>query len=399
MKCKIKAMFFGMIFSMLVCMPASASKLETQDLSVEEVQEYKEEAIDDKIPQGATKYAEEHVKDILELSMEYMNLDIKPGSDYLLGTPFVICDKENTDNSESYYYPVIVNDKIVLVLSVMNTSEGWTISGSEEFAEELTDMDYAENDSYVFYEDNEELVAVDGETEYCLSDGAETVDETPLVGNEEAIQEYSDSVQEVSEYIDSLEPVNISEINKATREGGIAEGYTPKLNSNNKLKSCALHNAKGQGAYNLCWAASVATIVNYRQGKNLSAKQICDKMNVDYYTGRDIDFKKKALAAYKISYAKTEKQLSWAKIQENINKKYPIAVGAYAKKTNGKWKGHAVTVYGHNTISAKKNLIVWDPKTVDGKGGSTVVQYKSGGSTFERAGMTFTWTNSLSQYK
>lgn len=228
MKDKIKTVFLGMMFSMLVCMPVSASELETQDLSVEEVQEYKEEAINDKIPQEATRYAEEHAKDILEMAVDYMNLDVEPGADYSLGTPFVICDKENTDNSESYYYPVIVNDKIVLVLSVINTSAGWTISGSEEFAEELTEIDYAENDSYVFSGDNEELVAMDGETEYCLSDGAETADEMPVADNDEAIQEYSDSVQEVSEYIDSLEPVNISEVNKATQEGRITEGYTPK---------------------------------------------------------------------------------------------------------------------------------------------------------------------------
>ena len=74
--------------------------------------------------------------------------------------------------------------------------------------------------------------------------------------------------------------------------------------SDYKEKMLKLHNAKGLGNYSRCWAASVATIINYLRGTNVSAAKICDVMNIDYDAGGSIYDKQNALIKYGIFYSK-----------------------------------------------------------------------------------------------
>ena len=81
------------------------------------------------------------------------------------------------------------------------------------------------------------------------------------------------------------------------------DGYTRGYSQNtSKIKLCTLYNYKGQGNYGMCWAASVASIVNYIKGSNISAATVCKKMNIGYNDGATPGQAQLALMKYGVDY-------------------------------------------------------------------------------------------------
>jgi hypothetical protein len=169
--------------------------------------------------------------------------------------------------------------------------------------------------------------------------------------------------------------------------GNKKEEYTPGLRKNDYGYVCKLFNQKGQGSLPICWAASVATIVNYIQGKNVTAKQVCRNIN-HKYTGGNIDTKEKALNSYGIKYTqKRNRQLNWSEIVENIQRKSPIAASTFSKES-----GHAITIYGYRTMQKEKSVIFWNSADED----FHYMSYKNGKFAFEFNNKFFVWKKSLS---
>lgn len=75
---------------------------------------------------------------------------------------------------------------------------------------------------------------------------------------------------------------------------------------------------KGQASYGLCWAASVATIVNYvfvSTNSNVTAKDACAKEGIGWNDGATILQKQQALFDYKIPYASLAyRQCTWSEV-------------------------------------------------------------------------------------
>ena len=171
-------------------------------------------------------------------------------------------------------------------------------------------------------------------------------------------------------------------------------GYIPSFStSTSSSKICKLYKKRGQGNYNLCWAATVATIANYRNGVAVTAKQVADSMGIAYSSGGSCSAAQQALRNYGISYASFRdnvgNKMTWGFLKKNINNKYPVYVHAVTTKT-----AHAVTAYGYSIAGGSKYVVFWN----SGNKTSTTVEFKNTGTTFSYGNKTYTWAKSVSKF-
>lgn len=171
--------------------------------------EQKKELIDDKIPNEAINYVNDEYKGIIEASAPYYSsLSSTDINDYTLGVPFVIYDSSK-QGEEIYYFPVSLNQDIVLVIAVMNTTEGWTMSASDEYVDELNQIDYIINSDYIFFKEEAKLIALSPNNTYILSEKMDTSTTQKKQSNFLG-KSYLAQVKEISNNMDEKSIVNIN---------------------------------------------------------------------------------------------------------------------------------------------------------------------------------------------
>lgn len=263
------------------------------------------------------------------------------------------------------------------------------MSASDEYVDELNQIDYIINSDYIFFKEEAKLIALSPNNTYILSEKMDTSTTQKKQSNFLG-KSYLAQVKEISNNMDEKSIVNINKLKDASLNDNLILSYTPGFStSTNTSKVCALYNQKKQGNKPICWAATVATIVNYRKGSNHSAKDVCNKIGVPY-EGQTISISNKALAAYGVNYSQLNSQLSWSKVTTNIKKKKPIFVSLLATKYG---TGHAVTLYGYRTISATDYIYFWEPQN----GRTITLTYKPNGSTFTFDNITWSWRGTLAK--
>lgn len=354
---------------------------------------YKQQQIGGQIPKEATDFALANYLEVLSVSYPYYeNIDSANWERYSLGTPYIIYNPDVETVEEVYYYPILFDHEIVFILSVIHTTEGWTLSATNDIAEELNQIDYAFDPSPVFCEMDNHLIAL-YENDYKIVQEYESSNDFCLnLQEKEFLEEpYLDQIAEVKENIQNMQPVDIEQIFSFSKNEDIKEEYSPSFSENRNsgsdvVKICALYNVQTQGSYGICWAASVATIINYRLGTNYSAKNICDKLGTGY-VGADINIKQKALKSYGITYYQSGNQLNWSVLTKNINNKYPIAASTF----NAKGDGHAMTIYGYRFRASNKWIVMVNPANKN----TITALYKTSNTTYTFDNQTWTWTKSL----
>lgn len=345
------------------------------------------------IPTDATIYAQQHYKELVEavkMHNEDYNVQEIQYNDVSLGIPFVIYELDTEVQDEIYYYPILGTDgNIILLMCVIGTTEGWNLSASEEWVNELNKIGGIKSD-LVFYKVGENLWAEDDKDIY------------EIIGDKNLFAEYSVSrgyLEEKEKYSKENTIFKKTDINKITiTSKNRKDTYTPAFSSSTtNSKICSLYNSKGQGNYGLCWAATVATICNYRKGTNLSASTIADGMNIGYDDGANIYEAQQALknngVQYNSVYGNSNTKMPWSVLKANIDNKYPIYVSA--KATNS---GHAVTAYGYTIAAGMKYIVLWNSGINGGKGSPITVSFYEDGTSFSYNNTTYTWTYSVSQY-
>lgn len=111
-------------------------------------QQCKVNMIDSEIPIEATNFARNNYKNVLIISQPYYNQLVSSNWNmYSLGTPYVIYNPTEKIWDEVYYYPIIYNNEIVLVISSINTSNGWTLSATVDIIDGLNEINYSTNKS------------------------------------------------------------------------------------------------------------------------------------------------------------------------------------------------------------------------------------------------------------
>lgn len=314
---------------------------------------------------------------IVKSSCEELNID----SEELIGLskqdPFVIYSLDDTNNSGVFYYPIGNKyGRIVFTVQVSGKENSQNYDISTDYVEMLNNIDYV-NNKYLFYESKETIYADNG----CEIMDVNTGTTTNSVVDFFALN-YREKVNKIQERINNK--VNYEE----TSNSGLAT-YTPSfMNTGSNVKACALHKRQSQGNYGLCWAASVATIVNYRKGKNITAKNVADMMGIGYNTGGTVENAVVALNSYHVSYKVHYSQNSWSLYKRNIDTKYPVY--AHCSSKSGY---HAVVGFGYKIQNDTKYVFFWNP----GSASVAIVKYKAKGTTFSYNNTTWTWKLSVSK--
>ena len=138
--------------------------------------------IDNLIPDEVYDFVNNNLDDIYLISKLYsreFGIDSDSNSKYSVGKPYVIYNIETDKQDEIYYFPILQDDEIVLVATVMGTEDGWSFSFSNDMADDLNEIDYIEQEDILFIqsEDNivvetqdDEIVVVEGEQNKCISE-------------------------------------------------------------------------------------------------------------------------------------------------------------------------------------------------------------------------------------
>jgi len=209
-------------------------------------------------------------------------------------------------------------------------------------------------------------------------------------------EEYEEVVEEAAEFVENMEAVDVEKMKEKSNNCIVDEySYTPKYSYNQTSgsttgKICALYNQQYQGDLPICWASTVATIVNYRKGIYITGKDVCDAMFTGY-VGKNVTVATEALQHWGCNYTVTWKQLAWDVIVKNINKKYPIYVHA-SNATAG--KGHAVTLYGYMNNNSSRYITIWNTASNNYQ----TITYKSSDTSFISSSKVFVWSRSSSMH-
>lgn len=348
----------------------------------------------DKSLQNVKSFLEGKYDEIMSIcNLEREKFGISDGKK-IIGKPFIIIDLDVDQQDEIYYVPLLNNDnKAELVISVMGTNVGWNLAIDQDLVEDINKIGITGKE-YLFIKSEENLLAIVDDKEYVLRG---------IKNNKinKFISKKNIGLDTIDPFLSKrFKKVDVTKNLETTKN--IKDKYSRSFSTDTyTIKTCALYNEKGQGRYEDCWAASVATIVNYIKGSNISAINVCDKMKIGYNIGATIGEVQLALNKYDISYNylnnNSSSILSWNDIKTNIDNRYPIYVAARHFKSDGKVEGHAVTLYGYHNLSTKY-VCLWNSGLDNGKGGYQVITYNSSRTTFTYGGNTFVWAFSLSYY-
>lgn len=328
-----------------------------------------------------------------EYAMENAGEDNINGRQLRLGEPFYIFSEDSEKQEQIYYYPVLnEEDKFIYVLTVICTDKGCQLSLDDQMAEQLNEINYF-NVDYIFYRLGENITAENQKSKQCIS-GYEYESSLDNLTFEEKYEIYMETADSLC-----LVDTDISCVDDASL---VACGYTPTFDiERNEVKNmefrCKLYNAQGQGNYNLCWAACAATVINYIQGSDISAKEIASIMGISFDSGGTLSDEEDALHRYNIYYNAFGQTLSFETIRRNIFDKKPVILFCYA---SGRALGHAVTIVGFRSrLNIDNYITIWNSALNSGQGGFTVVRYSDDKVIIPSGGVSYTWTYSVSYYQ
>lgn len=233
-----------------------------------------EQELKEEIPKTAQEFIKKKfpsIKKVVEQSKEELSLEGKDVINVHIDRPFIIYDLDSSKQSEKVYFPISSNisDEIEYIVSVIGTTDGWGYEVRTDMVDKLNQLGYNKN-IMVLYIENQELKAMSSEKEMSL-----------VSGHEESISK-KEFPEKVAEVTDGLQMEKVDTELNCSKE---IKAKSTAASSDLGYYYLILQNSKGQGNYGLCWAAAVATITNYMQDKNISAKNVADKMKIGYNTG------------------------------------------------------------------------------------------------------------------
>ncbi|MDU6266063.1 MAG: C39 family peptidase [Anaerocolumna aminovalerica] len=124
-----------------------------------------------------------------------------------------------------------------------------------------------------------------------------------------------------------------------------------------------ISNAAVIQRYNNCWAATAATVINYRNGSlppamYYTAENICDEMGIGYNDGGNAIDIQKALANHAIYYSLSGSKISYSTAKSRINSDKPFIMQLLKSDLKG---GHSLVCIGYFYNFATENVLFYDP--------------------------------------
>ena len=304
------------------------------------------------------------------LDAENLGMDQSDFDRLYIGTPIYSyeCVDGSLQEMEILTYPIFCDDEIVL-FGIENTKEGEEfVQLSCGFAEELTDYYISEDEVALVYDDENSYVVLESGVEILFSDSTQV--------------DFRDSLEECSR--ENIVLAELVPTEKIVYTGIKARASYAYLSIPKVL----------QGSYNLCWAASVASIGNYVMSKNYTAVDIAqmhfkDEEDFNYSLGLEA-----AMGVldtiYDVNYYRNRTEpLSDEMIYYNLMEGYPV----YAKWSVSDGSFHATVIRG---ILTGSYMNIMDPNT------GFVVVYKSGDTYsyyYSEKGLTLTYVGYGARYQ
>ena len=307
-------------------------------------------------------YAQEHLGNTLPFMREEELSFLEPGCQVYLGKRL---SAYNTELGELPYamYPVFADGQVVAIASVSEDENGeLSFQAGPQFAEQLNE----------FIADNPNVA---------------------LVVNEDSIQFINDEgkTETLSYFEDSAAPTTLSltadvEYNGAVPVTAIQE--VPKSRAYGEDSGTVPVKFVNQVQDNLCWAACMASVVNYFKGTDYGAMEMGDYLQIDYGETGFLGLNPNSSVYYyknwhRINCELVFDELSYGFVYDQAYNKKPIEAQLSAPNTP---RGHSVLVRGcyiSNSVVYYRLMDPWDDYRV--------VQMKSDGTfTISMSGKTYT---------
>lgn len=145
-----------------------------------------------------------------------------------------------------------------------------------------------------------------------------------------------------------------------------------------------------QGNNPWCWAASIASIVNYTTGSNLSAQNVVNAVGGTNDHG-SIQNICKGYANYGFSCELKTRTLSYQEVKDSINAGKPIQ----ALFINNSNEGHSVVISGYTDTGYGKYYSIMEP----GAGTYNMISENNGSPYITYNNETFYWVYTYVSYK
>lgn len=389
MKKKVFSSIVSIVLMLVyIIAPSTKSWAQTDGQAVKEYQTF----IQNELAVDSEKYIKKEldtIRTLITSCKEELDITVDAVTRLELGKPFVIYTLDREEQEESVYYPLVdeEKEKIRVVITVVNTTEGWQYTISGDWAEKLNDADYLNKD-YLFYQKEGNITAQNGDRKVILNGDAV----------KDVFDDKSVSVKEktIKKKIKKWRKLDIKRSKKSGKD--IGYGYSPSMSQHSGGYYCFnLYKAQGQGRFNTCWAA--ATTINYRRGTKYTTADIVNSLGLSDQPGYDIDVINRTINEHGLNYIYIRKVPSSKIFINSIKKKWPVVIAGHSDgRQNTKIRGHAVTVMGYQILNGKKYYMLWDSALNDGKGGtSTVLQGKTN-VIFSSGGINYT-TDAASHYR
>lgn len=347
------------------------------------------------IPVDINNYAIENYQSLLSVALEQSSLfaiEKNTLTNYKLGEPFVIYSVHSPTQPPAYHYPILNEQNIFqFTMTVILTTYGYQCSLDTELVNDLNQLDYY-NCDYVFLNIGDVIYAQNRNNDVFFLNSMPLED--PL-----STLNYSAKKNLISNIAQNMTIHDVDATIEYAKSHIVREMYSPGYAVNTSSdKRLALYNPAGQYGYGMCWASTVATIVNYLNGTSITGYNVCDIMNKGYNDGGTIFNSSSAFQKYGFTnYTITSGVLTWAKIQTNINNKKPAYMSTSGTDANGATVGHAVSLVGYREVGVNQFVIIWDSNTNSGSGGYKVIYFAGSNTTFQSTSTSpvFTWTETI----
>ena len=312
------------------------------------------------IPKEATDYIEDNYLDIISVTQngnsELAQLELNWDS-LKVCEPFIVDRLDIEYQDEIYYYPIADDkDKIWFVIALANTTNGWCMTLNQEYVDDLNKADYIDKSAVIYAQKDQ----------YCLINSDVELGE---LKNDRL--ENIDYIEDINNTIEQMQKIDTNDINNQ-RNNMICKSGGFLSNTNKNVILDYFHGSVGQGPHGLCWAASMASIINFIKDTNYTAINIADMYGIGYDIGANIDSVETYFKDFNIYYRRYLGMLTPTQVKRNLKAKKPIYVTAYSAARDA---GHAVTTYGWASNNGNMYYSLWNPGLEYGDGGSCIITY------------------------
>lgn len=281
-----------------------------------------------------------------------------------IGSPFIINNIGIDIEDEIWYYPIYSNHKIICLVCIFESDNTMHCTVTGELVERLNDIQYEADD--IIVKDDNGIYAIDKSNHIHL-----------LNNSSAKLCELNGDYDKL--YLAIKEDSNLSANKKNILSTNIISEKTirksPIKNTRTGVECDMTNCFVQQYDKDICWAASVATIIRYKVPiyQTLNAFDVAYALGECYgidtstkwgkeqcLKGMKIDDIQVALALYGVYYTYSNSVLNFEEVKKEIQNSEPMIMGAISR--DGEYVyGHSTVIYGYISSGDTNLLKIWNP--------------------------------------